>query len=78
VGALLGTIWSLTAANPSGRRTAIRSGWGRWAWPACRVFAFASPAKTGDDQAGRLAIVVVVGTGVDPVTFRFSGGRSAN
>jgi hypothetical protein len=22
--------------------------------------------------------IVVVGTGVDPVTFRFSGGRSAN
>lgn len=23
-------------------------------------------------------VILVVGTGVDPVTFRFSGGRSAN
>jgi hypothetical protein len=33
--------------------------------------------KTPDDQAFRL-VIRVVGTGVDPVTFRFSGGRSAN
>ena len=30
-----------------------------------------------DDQAFCL-VILVVGTGVDPVTFRFSGGRSAN
>ena len=33
--------------------------------------------KTGDDQAEQPGHLVV-GTGVDPVTFRFSGGRSAN
>jgi hypothetical protein len=32
---------------------------------------------TGPDLCG-LARAGVVGTGVDPVTFRFSGGRSAN
>ena len=26
----------------------------------------------------QLGVCLVVGTGVDPVTFRFSGGRSAN
>ena len=37
----------------------------------------AGDAKTTDDQPeGRSSLVV--GTGVDPVTFRFSGGRSAN
>jgi hypothetical protein len=30
-----------------------------------------------DDQAFGL-VILVVGTGVDPVTFRFSGGRSAD
>ena len=33
----------------------------------------------GDDPAqGRVVVTMVVGTGVDPVTYRFSGGRSAN
>ena|GEM_PF-2357379 len=29
-------------------------------------------------RASYPGVLVVVGTGVDPVTFRFSGGRSAN
>jgi hypothetical protein len=33
--------------------------------------------KMADDQPKGWSSVVV-GTGVDPVTFRFSGGRSAN
>jgi hypothetical protein len=31
-----------------------------------------------DPRRSGLVVLVVVGTGVDPVTFRFSGGRSAN
>ncbi len=35
--------------------------------------------QNADDPAlGRAVVSVVVGTGVDPVTYRFSGGRSAN
>jgi hypothetical protein len=32
----------------------------------------------GGARAKLLAHILVVETGVDPVTFRFSGGRSAN
>ncbi len=42
-----------------------------------RAPADARSPETGDDQPERL-VIEVVGTGVDPVTFRFSGGRSAN
>lgn len=37
-----------------------------------------SRKNTGAGPLVRLLSVLVVGTGVDPVTFRFSGGRSAN
>jgi hypothetical protein len=35
-------------------------------------------AQASAGMAADLGFHVVVGTGVDPVTFRFSGGRSAN
>ena len=35
-------------------------------------------AEITTDQGEALACWCVVGTGVDPVTYRFSGGRSAN
>ena len=31
-----------------------------------------------DETPAKLGFRLVVGTGVDPVTYRFSGGRSAN
>jgi hypothetical protein len=43
----------------------------------------ATPIPENDQQVRPgtrpdLLVLLVVGTGVDPVTFRFSGGRSAN
>jgi hypothetical protein len=47
-------------------------------WVACRLDPVPENGTRPDPRRSGLVVLVVVGTGVDPVTFRFSGGRSAN
>jgi hypothetical protein len=55
-------------ATSHGQLRLHRASLGPHRWPSAGL-------ETADDQALRLAIGGVVGTGVDPVTYRFSGTR---